>query len=85
MLGSLVVWLIVGGLAGWLAGLLVRGGGFGVLVNIVIGIVGATVAGFILPRLGFGFASGILGELIRATFGAVVVLVLLSLVPRLQR
>lgn len=85
MLGSLVVWLIVGGLAGWLAGLLVRGGGFGVLVNVVIGIVGATVAGFILPRLGFGFASGMLGELIRATFGAVVVLVLLSLVPRLQR
>ena len=49
---SIIVWLIVGAIAGWLAGLIVKGGGFGLLGNIVVGIVGAVVAGWLLPYLG---------------------------------
>lgn len=84
---GLIVWIIVGAIAGWLAGLLVRGGGFGFVVNAILGIVGAAVAGWVLPRLGLGFGMGvgIVGEIIRSAIGAVIVLVLLSLVPRLQR
>ena len=47
-----IVWLIVGGVAGWLAGLIVRGYGFGIIGNIIVGIVGAFIAGWLLPRLG---------------------------------
>ncbi len=49
---SLIVWLIVGALAGWLAGLIVKGYGFGLIGNIVVGIIGAVIAGWLLPRLG---------------------------------
>ena len=82
MLFSLIVWLVVGALAGWLAGLLVRGGGFGLVANAVIGILGAVVAGLILPRFGFLLGHGLLGEVIRSTAGAVIVLVVLSLIGR---
>jgi uncharacterized membrane protein YeaQ/YmgE (transglycosylase-associated protein family) len=50
--------LIIGAIAGWLAGLIVRGAGFGLIGNIVIGIIGALVAGWLLPRLGIMLASG---------------------------
>lgn len=85
MLIGFVVWILVGAIAGWLAGLVVRGGGFGFLVNAVLGIVGAAVAGFVLPRLGVFFGHGLIGEILRAAIGAVIVLVVLSLVPKLQR
>ena len=49
-ISSIIVWLIVGAIAGWLAGLIVKGGGFGLLGNIVIGIIGAVVAGWLLPN-----------------------------------
>ena len=54
---SFIVWLIIGALAGWLAGKVVHGYGFGLLANIVIGILGAVVGGYILPQLGFIPAS----------------------------
>ncbi len=85
MLYGLIVWVIVGAVAGWLAGLLVRGGGFGFVANTVLGIVGAAVAGFVLPRLGFFLGHDLIGEILRAAVGAVIVLVVLSLIPRLQR
>ena len=58
-LESLLVILLVGAVAGWLAGLIVKGYGFGLLGNIVVGIVGAFVAGLILPTLGLNIGSGI--------------------------
>ena len=85
MLMGFVVWILVGAIAGWLAGLLVHGGGFGFIANAVLGIVGAAVAGFVLPRLGFFLGHGLIGEILRAAIGAVIVLVVLSLIPRLQR
>jgi uncharacterized membrane protein YeaQ/YmgE (transglycosylase-associated protein family) len=74
--------LVIGAIAGWLAGLIVRGAGFGLIGNIVVGIIGALVAGWLLPQLGVVLASGTLGAIIDATIGAVVVLVILSLVKR---
>jgi uncharacterized membrane protein YeaQ/YmgE (transglycosylase-associated protein family) len=79
---SLLVFLIVGAIAGWLAGLIVKGGGFGILGNIVVGIVGAFIAGLIFPTLGFALGGGILAAIIHATIGAVILLVVIRLVKR---
>jgi len=74
--------LIIGAIAGWLAGQLVRGAGFGLIGNIVIGIIGALVAGYLLPALGVSLGVGWVRDIINATIGAVIVLVILSLVRR---
>ncbi|MFZ5735225.1 MAG: GlsB/YeaQ/YmgE family stress response membrane protein [Pseudomonadota bacterium] len=79
---SIIIWLIVGAIAGWLAGLIVKGGGFGLIGNIVIGIVGAVVAGWLLPRLGIAIGGGIVAAIINAVIGGVIVLVILSLIRR---
>lgn len=77
---SIIVILIVGAIAGWLAGQIVSGGGFGLLGNIVVGIVGAFVAGLVLPVIGLGLGGGIIAAIIHATIGAVIVLFLIRLV-----
>lgn len=79
---SILAALLIGAIAGWLAGLIVRGAGFGLLGNIVIGIIGALVAGWLLPKLNVTLASGTLGSILDATVGAVIVLVVLSLIRR---
>lgn len=79
---SLLVFLIVGAVAGWLAGQLVKGYGFGLIGNIVVGIVGALIAGWLLPTIGISLGSGIIAAIIHATIGAVVLLVLLRLVKQ---
>jgi len=79
---SLLVFLIVGAIAGWLAGLLVKGYGFGLLGNIVVGIVGAFIAGWLLPRIGISLGTGMVAAIINAVIGAVILLVLIRLVKR---
>lgn len=79
---SLIVILIVGGVAGWLAGLIVKGYGYGIIGNIVVGIVGALVAGWVFPMLGLGFGGGIVASILHATVGAVIVLFLIRLIKR---
>ena len=79
---SIIVWLIVGAIAGWLAGLIVKGAGFGLLGNIIIGIIGAAVAGWLLPQLGVNLGTGLGRAIINAAIGGVVVLVILSLIRR---
>ena len=79
---SIIVWLVVGAIAGWLAGLIVKGAGFGLLGNIVIGIIGAVVAGWLLPTLGVHLGTGIIAAIIDSAIGGVVVLVILSLIRR---
>ena len=79
---SLLVFLLVGAAAGWLAGQIVKGYGFGLVGNIVVGIVGAFVAGFLLPNLGLGIPAGIVGSIIYATIGAVVLLLLIRVIKR---
>jgi uncharacterized membrane protein YeaQ/YmgE (transglycosylase-associated protein family) len=82
MVESVIAWLVVGAIAGWLAGLIVKGGGFGLLGNIVIGIVGAVVAGWLLPQLGIAIGTGIVRAIINAAIGGIIVLVLISLIRR---
>jgi uncharacterized membrane protein YeaQ/YmgE (transglycosylase-associated protein family) len=79
---AFIVWLIVGGIAGWLAGLIVRGYGFGLLGNIVVGIVGALVAGWLLPHLGILIGGGMLGAILNAVIGAVILLLIIGLIRR---
>ena len=81
-LGSILAMLIVGALAGWLAGLLVKGEGFGLGGNIVVGIVGAVLAGFIFPSIGWGAGGGLIVSVIHATIGAVILLVLIRVIKR---
>ncbi|WP_339737566.1 GlsB/YeaQ/YmgE family stress response membrane protein [uncultured Maricaulis sp.] len=81
-LTGLLIWLFIGAVAGWLAGLIVKGYGFGLLGNIVVGIVGAFVGGWLFGLLGIAALHGIVGAIIGATIGAVAVLLLLSLVRR---
>ena len=82
MVESLIAWLIVGAIAGWRAGLIVKGFGFGLLGNIVVGIVGAVIAGWLLPRLGIGLGVGMIAAIINAVIGAVVLLVIIGLVRK---
>jgi uncharacterized membrane protein YeaQ/YmgE (transglycosylase-associated protein family) len=79
---AIIIILIIGAIAGWLAGLIVRGMGFGLLGNIVVGIVGALIAGWLFPRLGISIAGGTVGAIIHATIGAVILLVILGLIRR---
>lgn len=79
---SIIIWLIVGGVAGWLAGLIVRGFGFGLIGNIVIGIVGAFLAGWLLPMAGVSIGAGIVGAIIHALIGAIILLVIIGLIRR---
>lgn len=79
---SLIAILIIGAIAGWLAGLIMKGGGFGLLGNIVMGIVGAFVADLVLPAIGLGLGAGLLGNIVNATIGAVIVIFLIRLVKR---
>ncbi|MBQ8105352.1 MULTISPECIES: GlsB/YeaQ/YmgE family stress response membrane protein [unclassified Afipia] len=79
---GIIAWIIVGAIAGWLAGLIVKGAGFGLLGNIVVGIVGAVVAGWLLPQLGIRLGAGMIGEIINGAIGGIVVLVILSLIRR---
>ena len=79
---SLIIFLIFGAIAGWLAGMLVKGFGFGLIGNIVVGIVGAFIAGWLLPQLGISIGSGIVASVIHATIGAVLLLLIIRLVKR---
>lgn len=79
---SLIVFLVIGAVAGWLAGLIVKGFGFGLLGNIVVGIVGAFIAGWLFPRLGISLGGGIIASIIHAAIGAIILLVLIRLVKQ---
>jgi uncharacterized membrane protein YeaQ/YmgE (transglycosylase-associated protein family) len=77
---SLIIWLIVGAVAGWLAGMVVKGGGYGLIGNVIVGIVGGLIAGWLLPHLGVVIGGGIIGAIINSFIGAVILLVILRLI-----
>jgi uncharacterized membrane protein YeaQ/YmgE (transglycosylase-associated protein family) len=79
---SIIIWLIVGAIAGWLAGQVVKGGGFGLIGDIIVGIVGAVIAGWLLPQLGIVIGGGIIAAIIDAFIGAVILLIILRLLKR---
>ena len=78
---ELLIFLAIGAVAGWLAGTLMKGGGFGLLGNIVVGIIGALIGGFVFGLLGIT-AGGIIGAIIVSTVGAVILLFAIRLIKK---
>jgi uncharacterized membrane protein YeaQ/YmgE (transglycosylase-associated protein family) len=70
------IWLVIGAVAGWLASLIVTGGGLGLIWDIIVGIVGAVIAGYLLPRVGVYIGGGFVPEVINAVIGAIILLVI---------
>jgi uncharacterized membrane protein YeaQ/YmgE (transglycosylase-associated protein family) len=79
---GIIVWLIIGAIAGWLAGQFVKGGGFGIIGDIVVGIVGALIGGWLAGVLGISIGSGFIASIITAVIGAVILLVILRAIKR---
>jgi uncharacterized membrane protein YeaQ/YmgE (transglycosylase-associated protein family) len=77
---GIIIMLVIGAVAGWLAGLIYSGEGFGLIGNIIVGILGAIIAGFLLP--GFLQFPGIVGQIISAAIGAIILLFLVNFVYR---
>ena len=77
---SFLIILLVGIIAGWLAGQIMRGTGFGLIGDLVVGIIGAFIGGWLLPQLGIHLGAGIVAAIINATIGAMLLLFVLSLV-----
>ena len=76
---SILVILFVGLVAGWLAGKVVRGSGFGIIGDIVIGVVGAFIASWLFPRLGIHLGTGLISEIIYSAIGAIILLLIIRL------
>ncbi|ODS02486.1 transglycosylase [Methyloceanibacter marginalis] len=85
MLTALIITLVVGAIAGWLAGLVVNGTGFGLVGDIVIGILGALIASFLFPYFGIALTlgGGLLGAIILAFIGAVILLVVVKVIKNI--
>jgi len=81
-LEGLLIVLLIGGIAGWLAAVVMRGRGLGIVGNIVVGIVGAIIASWLLPRFGLVIGGGLLGSILHAFIGSVILLFLISLIRR---
>jgi uncharacterized membrane protein YeaQ/YmgE (transglycosylase-associated protein family) len=79
---GIIAWIIIGAIAGWLAGVLVKGGGFGLIVDIIVGIVGAFIGGWLAGVLHISLGGGWIGSIITAVIGAVILLFLIRLVRR---
>ncbi len=75
-----LIWtLVIGGIAGWLAGKIMRGEGFGVIVDIIVGIVGGWIGGMVLGWIGIA-GSGLLGNLVVALFGAIILIWIIHMI-----
>jgi uncharacterized membrane protein YeaQ/YmgE (transglycosylase-associated protein family) len=81
-LESLIWFLLIGLIAGWLAGKVMRGGGFGIVGDMIVGVIGALIGGWLFGVLGIGLGLGILGAIITAFVGAVILLVILRAIKR---
>ena len=79
---GIIAWLIIGAIAGWLAGVIIKGGGFGLIVDIIVGIVGAVIGGWLAGQLGIQIAGGFISSIIVAIVGAVLLLFVIRLLKR---
>lgn len=79
---GIIIWLIVGGIAGWLAGLVVKGGGYGLIGDIIVGIIGGLIAGWLFPRVGIPIGVGFVRDVVDSFIGAVILLIIIRLVRR---
>ena len=79
---SFIYFIIIGGIAGWLAGKIMKGGGFGLVMNIVLGIIGGMVGGWVFNFLGLSTDGGMIGSLATALVGAVLILYVARLIKK---
>jgi uncharacterized membrane protein YeaQ/YmgE (transglycosylase-associated protein family) len=79
---ALIIWLVIGAIAGWAAGQIMKGYGFGLVGNIVVGIIGAVIAGWLLPQIGISLGGGFIAAIINAIIGAVILLFIIGLFKR---
>ncbi len=79
---GLIVWLVVGAVAGWLAGTLMKGGGFGLIGDIIVGIIGAFIGGWLAGVLHISIGGGLISSIITATAGAVVLILIVRMIKR---
>lgn len=81
--GMALIWfLLIGLIAGWLAGKVMRGGGFGLVGDMIVGVIGALLGGWLFGKMGIGAGGGLIGAIITAFVGAVILLLLLRLIKR---
>jgi len=81
-LTGLIWFLLIGLIAGWLAGRVMRGGGFGIIGDMIVGVIGALIGGWLFGVLGIGLGLGLIGSIITAFIGAVILLAILRLIRR---
>ena len=79
---SLLIFLGLGALAGWLAGKIIKGGGSGLLVNMIVGIIGSVIGGWAFGKLGISVGNDLIGSLVTAVFGAIILLFIVGLVKK---
>jgi uncharacterized membrane protein YeaQ/YmgE (transglycosylase-associated protein family) len=79
--GGIIAWIVVGLIAGWLAGVIMKGGGFGVVGDIVVGLVGALVGGFVFSLITGGGTAGFWGSIVVALIGAIVLIAIIRALP----
>lgn len=77
-----IVWIFIGAIAGWVAGLVVKGSGFGILADILVGIVGAVIGGFLAHSLGIEVSGGLIGSFVVALVGACILVFAIRLIKR---
>jgi uncharacterized membrane protein YeaQ/YmgE (transglycosylase-associated protein family) len=84
---GLIAWIIIGVIAGWLTGKIMKGSGFGFLMDMIVGLIGALIGGFISGHMGFGTASthGMVGSIVIAVIGAVVLTIIVRMITGNRR
>ena len=78
---AIIIFLLIGAVAGWLAGLIMKGGGFGLVGDIVVGVIGSFIGGWLFSLLGIA-AGGLIGAIIAAVVGAIILITILRLIKR---
>lgn len=79
---GLIAWIVTGLIAGWLAGQVMKGGGYGVIVDVILGLLGGLVGGWLFGVLGIWHGSGMIGSIIVAFIGAVILVAITRLLKR---
>ena len=79
---GIIAWIVIGAIAGWIAGAFVKGGGFGLIGDILVGIVGAFIGGWLAGMLGISVGGGLIASIVTAAVGAIILLLLIRLIKR---
>jgi len=80
-LTAIIIFLVIGAIAGWLAGLIMKGGGFGLVGDIIVGVIGSLIGGWLFGLLGIG-TGGLIGSIIAAVIGAIILIAIIRLIKR---